>query len=80
MGLLTSLVTLPLAPLRGVLWVAEQVSDQAMRELYDEASIRRELAESEREHERGAISDEEFEMIQDTLLDRLLAAREGGFR
>ena len=78
MGLLTGLLTLPLAPVRGVVWVAEQVAEQVRRELYDEASIRRQLAEAEAEHARGALTDGELATIQDTLLDRLLAARAGG--
>jgi hypothetical protein len=35
MGMLTALVTLPLAPVRGVAWVAEQLLDEAESELYD---------------------------------------------
>ena len=35
MGLISAILTAPLAPVKGVVWVAEQVHDQAMRELYD---------------------------------------------
>jgi hypothetical protein len=78
MGLLTGLLTLPLAPVRGVVWVAEQVSEQAAREFYDEEAILRQLAEAEEEHARGRVGDEEFELLQETLLERLMIAREGG--
>ncbi len=47
MGLITGLLTLPLAPVRGVAWVAEKVAEQAELELYDESRIMRELAELE---------------------------------
>jgi hypothetical protein len=77
-GLLTGLLMLPLAPVRGVAWVAEQVSEQARRELYDEQAILRQFAEVEQEHARGVIGDDEFELIQDALLERLMIAREGG--
>ncbi|MGO4759259.1 gas vesicle protein GvpG, partial [Streptomyces sp. 2MCAF27] len=35
MGLITGLLTLPLAPVRGVAWIAEQLRQEALRELYD---------------------------------------------
>jgi len=34
-GLISGLLTLPLAPVKGAAWVAEQVADEADRELYD---------------------------------------------
>lgn len=76
MGLLTGLLTLPLAPLRGTIWVAEQLAEQAARELDDETSIRRRLAEAERDLELGLLSEEEFEAVEDDLLDRLEAVRQ----
>jgi Gas vesicle protein G len=77
MGFLTALVTLPLAPLKATMWVAEQVSEQAMRELYDEGRIRQELEELERLHDAGQISDDEYESNEEVLLDRLLNPPEG---
>jgi hypothetical protein len=76
MGLLTGLLTLPLAPVRGTIWIAEQLAMQAERELGDETSLRRMLAEAEREFERGALSVEEYESIEDELLERLELIRE----
>jgi hypothetical protein len=71
MGLLTGLLTLPLAPLRGTVWIAEQLAEQAARELDDEKVIRRRLAEAELSYELGHITIEELEQIEDELLDRL---------
>ncbi|MGN6867267.1 MAG: gas vesicle protein GvpG [Solirubrobacteraceae bacterium] len=71
MGLFTSLITLPLAPVRGVAWVAEQVMEEMERELYDEESIRRELVQLELEFEDGLIDEEERQMREDALLERL---------
>ncbi len=76
MGLLTGLLTLPLAPLRGTLWVAEQLAEQAARELGDETTLRRRLAEAERDYELGLISLDEYEAIEDDLLDRIEVVRE----
>ena len=71
MGLLTGLLTLPLAPVRGTVWLAEQLAEQAAREMDDERVIRRQLAEAERRHELGELSDDELELVEDELLERL---------
>jgi hypothetical protein len=71
MGLFTGLITLPLAPVRGVAWIAEQVMEEMERELYDEDSIRRELVQLELEFEDGLIDEEERQMREDALLERL---------
>jgi hypothetical protein len=71
MGLVTGLLTLPLAPVRGTIWVAEQLVAEAERELRDERSVRRRLAEAEREFEAGTLTAEEYEAIEDELLEQL---------
>ena len=71
MGLLTGLATLPLAPVRGTVWIAEQLTAEAERELRNETSLRRRLAEAEREFELGALTAEEYEAIEDELLERI---------
>lgn len=76
MGLITGLLTLPLAPVRGVAWVAEKVAEQAELELYDENRIMRELTELEMARDRGEISNEQFEAYVDQLLERLQISRE----
>ncbi len=68
MGLFTGLLTLPLAPVRGTVWIAEQLAAEAERELRDETSVRRRLAETQRQFELGAITLEEYEAIEDELL------------
>jgi predicted phosphoribosyltransferase len=75
-GLLSGLLTLPLAPVRGTVWVAEQIAAQAERELGDETALRRRLAEAEREFELGALTVEEYEAIEDELLERIELLRE----
>ena len=71
MGLLTGLLTLPLAPVRGTVWIAERLLEEAERELNDPASIEQQLLDAEAKHERGEITDEELEQIEDELLRRL---------
>src|SRR5207247_11186785 len=43
MGLFTGLLTLPLAPVRGTVWIAEQLAAEAERELREAQSPRRRL-------------------------------------
>jgi hypothetical protein len=74
-GIFTTLVTLPLAPVRGAVWVAQQVADEADRQLYDESQIRRELLQLELDHEDGLIEDEERVEQEDALLERLAVAK-----
>jgi hypothetical protein len=76
MGLFTGLLTLPLAPVRGVAWVAGQVAEEAERQLYDEGRIRSELLQLELEAEDGLIGDDERALREDELLQRLAIAQE----
>jgi hypothetical protein len=74
-GLFTGLITLPLAPVRGVVWVAERVAEEVERELYDEGNIRRQLLQLELDHEDGKLSDEERNAQEEVLLQRLAVSQ-----
>jgi hypothetical protein len=76
MGFFTGLLTLPLAPVRGVTWVVEQVADEVDRQLYDEQNIRRELLQLELDHDEGRIGDEERLALEEELFERLAVAQE----
>lgn len=76
MGLISGIVGLPLAPLRGVLWAAEQVLDQAEEEFYDPARISAQLREVQLLREQGEISDDEAMTREDELVERLIVARD----
>ena len=78
MGLITGLLTLPLAPVRGTVWLAERIQEQAEAELYDEDVIRAQLMEIDAAREAGEIEEEEATQAEDQLLERLIAAREMG--
>ena len=72
MGLLTGLLGLPVAPLRGVVAVADQVLQEAEDAYYDPASIRAEMEEVDRLRATGELSPEEAEAWEDELIDRLM--------
>jgi Gas vesicle protein G len=74
-GLITGLLTLPLAPVRGTVWLAEQLQEQAERELYDEGVIQAQLMDIEAAREAGQIDEEEATRAEDALVERLIAAR-----
>ncbi|MBI0381229.1 gas vesicle protein GvpG [Streptomyces albiflaviniger] len=71
MGLLTGLLTFPLAPVRVTVWAAEQIAAAAEREYYDPAPVRRALAELEQDLLAGRIDEDAYDRREDELLDRL---------
>ncbi|MEU9305809.1 gas vesicle protein GvpG [Streptomyces sp. NPDC048269] len=71
MGLLTSLLTAPMAPMRAVVWVAQRVVDKANEEYYDPAPVYAALADLERRLQLGEIDEATFDREEDALLDRL---------
>ena len=77
MGILTKVLLAPLAPVAGVVWLAEQLERQA-EEIYDSPqTVAAELRELQVMHERGLIGDAELEAAESTLLARLEEARGG---
>lgn len=75
MGLFTGLLTLPLAPVRGTIWVAEQIQEEAERQYYDPARIRRELEQVDELRQAGELTDEDAEQLEDALVERLMESR-----
>jgi len=73
MGILTALVTLPLAPVRGTIWVAEVLLEEAERQMRDPRVVEQQLLEAEAAYERGELTEDEFADIEDELLGRLLS-------
>ena len=53
MGLITQLLTLPIAPVRGVVWVAEQIRDEAESQYFDPATIQAALEDVDARREAG---------------------------
>ena len=75
MGLITGLLTLPLAPVRGTVWIAERILEQAESELDDEGAIMTQLMEIDAAREVGEIGEQEAAEAEDVLLERLIAIR-----
>lgn len=78
MGLIAGLLTLPLAPVRGVVWVAEQVKEEAERQWSSPAAIQEALNDVEAQRDAGQITDAEADARQEELLERLLAGSDSG--
>jgi hypothetical protein len=78
-GLLTRLLTLPLEPVRGVVWLTERVAEAAEREQrLDERGVFERLARLEEAHRAGELDDDEYVAAQEELFARLDALRGGG--
>jgi hypothetical protein len=74
-GLITGLLTLPLAPVRGTVWLAERIQEQAEAEMNDETALRQQLAELEAARESGEYDEAELDAAEDELLEQLIAIR-----
>lgn len=77
MGLFSGLLMLPLAPVRGVVWIAEQVYDQADREISDPSEILQQLAELDEARNSGEISAQECADAEKRLVAELMRLRGG---
>lgn len=75
MGLISGLLTLPIAPVRGVVWLAEQILDQAEEQYYDPTRIRAQLERVDQARRSGELSEEECAALEDELLQRLMEGR-----
>jgi Gas vesicle protein G len=78
MGLISGLVLLPLAPVRGVAWIAEVIAEEADRELAAANSPERALAELEAARATGEIDPDEADELESQLIARLLDERGQG--
>ncbi|BDB63164.1 MULTISPECIES: gas vesicle protein GvpG [Rhodococcus] len=73
MGLLTSLFTLPLVPVKGVMWLGEIIQEQVEQQLHDPANVRRELEQIEEAAEAGELTPEEKDEAQQAVLNRMIS-------
>ncbi|MEV6335377.1 gas vesicle protein GvpG [Nocardia vinacea] len=72
MGLVSAILTLPLAPVRGVIWLGELIQDQVEQQLQSPAAVRRDLEEIDAAAAAGHLSEEEQKQAQQAVLDRTL--------
>jgi hypothetical protein len=75
--LLTLLLRLPFLPVRGFVRLAEVIRDEADRQLYDPAVVRRQLEAAEEAHAAGRIPDEELADIERAAVGRLTGQAPG---
>jgi hypothetical protein len=71
-----NVLLLPLAPVRGVTWVAGLVADEAEREMAESASPTRALEELAAATANGEISPAEAEALEAEIIERMLAAHD----
>lgn len=69
----TLLVRLPLLPVTSLVKIGEIIQDQVNQELYDPASVQRQVEAAEEAGKSGEISAEEVKDIQEESVGRLLA-------
>jgi gas vesicle protein GvpG len=75
MGLITGLLTLPLAPVRGTMWLAEKIQEQAELEMNDESAVLEGLRGLQELRESGMHDEAEIEAAEEELIERLMTMR-----
>jgi len=75
MGLISGLLKLPLSPVLGTVWIAEQIQAQAEAEYYDEGAIQAQLRDVDTARRNGEIDEAQAAAAEDALLERLLEGR-----
>ena len=78
MNLLTLPFRLPLLPAQAFIRLAEVIQEEAERELYDPAAVRRQLEEVEDKLASGEISGEEAAEAEDEAVGRLVRPASAG--
>lgn len=76
MGLLDILAFPVTGPINFVTWLAEQIAEQADKEYYSEAALRRQLMELEVKFDMGEITEEQYAVAEDELLVLMKRVRE----
>lgn len=72
MGLISGLVTWPLAPVRAVTWIGEKVAAEAERQWSDPAVIQAQLLEIDEQVRAGSLTADEAADLEEALVERLL--------
>jgi hypothetical protein len=71
-GLISGLLTLPLAPVRGVAWISELLAEEALRQQTELSSPQRALVELEAARAAGELTEEEFDELETELIEQIL--------
>jgi hypothetical protein len=75
-GVFSAIVLLPLAPVRGVVALADLIQRQVDQEMRDPATTRRQLERIEEARKRGELSEEEEEQAQEQILQSRITPRD----
>ena len=75
MGLFTGLLLLPLAPVRGTMWVAGQILEQVERERDPHDQLRRRLEALQIQLELDEIDETEYALAEEEALAQFDASR-----
>ena len=77
MGFLLDLLAWPVTvPIKGTIWIANKVAEQAVKELYNEDAVRGKLLELVLRYDLGEIDEAEYVATEEALLERLQAIRQ----
>jgi hypothetical protein len=77
MGILGRILASPVyGPIKGVLWIARTIEEQANAEQWDDGKVTGALAELELDLELGKIDIEEYEARETSLLQQLKEIRD----
>jgi hypothetical protein len=76
MGLIGNVLLLPLAPVRGVTWVAGVIGEEADRQMAASADPARALEDLAAATANGEIGPEEAEALEAEIIERMLAAHD----
>lgn len=71
MGLVTLVLGLPVAPVRGVIKLSELIQERVDQEMYAASSAREDLEAAEEARAAGEISPDEEAEVQQEVLDRM---------
>ena len=77
MGLLGTILTLPLAPVRAVTAIAEVLLAQAEQDLYSPQGLRRQLESLDEAVARGELTEDERHAAEQDILDRVATRSTG---
>nr|WP_282548307.1 gas vesicle protein GvpG [Streptomyces rochei] len=71
MGIVSGLLLLPLAPVRGTAWIADHLLREARRQAHDPRAVQARLAALNRALDEGSIDEAAFEREEERLLGLL---------
>ena len=77
MGVISGILLAPLAPVRGVVWVAEKIADEVERREFSEAAGVRQLEEIDELRKRGEIDEEEARAREAAIIERQMIRAKG---